>query len=142
MIDWTTIIVAVIGMVTVEAVFKAIDRVRFKLQDRELKKNEVKSSSADVQSKDIENDNAQIDLGTKFMEQSLAMTQKVQDIMMETNKLRNEQWEQQKTSMEELITRMGGVETKLDSLSDRVTAIEEWGNGDLSAFREAHRHAY
>lgn len=124
------------------SVVSIIVGIIYRKENKELKKNEVKASSAEVEGKEIDNDDKQIDLGKKFMEQSLAMTKQVQDIMMETNKLRNEQYEQQKMSMDELITRMGGVETKLDSLSDRVTSIEEWGNGDLSAFREAHRHAY
>lgn len=116
--------------------------VVFFKENKELKKNEVKSSTADVQSKNIQNDKDQIDLGTKFMEQSLAMTQKMQEMMQESNKVREERWEEQKTSMDEIITRMGGVETKLDSLSDRVTSIEEWGDGDLSAFRASHNKRY
>lgn len=140
--DWNSITAALsilFGGTSIASI--AVGVIYFK-ENKELKKNEVKSSTADVQSKNIENDNAQIDLGTKFMEQSLAMTQKMQEMMMESNRLRNEQFEQQKTSADEIITRIGGIETKLDSLNDRVTSIEEWGNGELTSFRAAHRHAY
>lgn len=124
------------------SIVSTIVGVVFFKENKELKKNEVKSSTADVQSKNIQNDNDQIDLGTKFMEQSLAMTQKMQEMMHESNKVREEQWEEQKISNDEIITRIGGVERKLDDINDRVTSIEEWGNGELSAFRASHNKRY
>lgn len=124
------------------SIVSTIVGVVFFKENKELKKNEVKASTADVQSKNIQNDNDQIDLGTKFMEQSLAMTQKMQEMMQESNKVRAEQWEEQKISNDEIITRIGGVERKLDDINDRVTSIEEWGNGDLSAFRASHNKRY
>jgi len=101
-----------------------ITGVFFFRENRQLKRNEVKSSNADVEGKEIDNDDKQIDLGKKYLENTLEITQRMQEMMLNSNKEREEYWAKQKETMNELRGLVGNLNDKVDNLDKRVTKLD------------------
>ena len=94
-------------------------------ENRQLKRNEVKSSNADVEGKEIDNDDKQIDLGKKYLESTLEITQRMQEMMLNSNKERDEYWAKQEETMNELRGLVGNLNDKVDNLDKRVTSVDK-----------------
>lgn len=101
-----------------------ITSVLFFKANKKLKENEVKSSSADVEEKEINNDDKQIDLGKKYLESTLEITQRMQEMMLNSNKERDEYWAKQEETMNELRGLVGNLNDKVDNLDKRVTKLD------------------
>lgn len=104
----------------------------YRRENKQLKQNEVKSSNAEVEEKEIKNDDAQIDLGKKYLENTLEMTQKMQNMMLESDKKRDENWAKQEEAMNELrksviglSQKVDGLDSKVDNMDRRVTSVDE-----------------
>ena len=94
-------------------------------ENRQLKKNEVKSSTADVEEKEINNDDKQIDLGKKYLESTLEITQRMQEMMLNSNKERDEYWAKQEETMNELRGLVSNLNDKVDNMDKRVTSVDK-----------------
>ena len=141
--DWNMILGFLFGGTGIGGI---ITGVFFFRENRQLKRNEVKSSNADVEGKEIDNDDKQIDLGKKYMESTLEMTQKMQEMMLKSDKERDEYWAKQEETMNELHRALKTVENKVDSLDKQVTSLtEEVGqvgdflNGDFADWKRKRK---
>ena len=97
----------------------------YRRENKQLKQTEVKSSNADVEEKEIKNDDAQIDLGKKYLENTLEMTQKMQNMMLESDKKRDENWAKQEEAMNELRKSVIGLSQKVDGLDSKVDNLDK-----------------
>lgn len=120
--DWNMILGFLFGGTGIGGI---ITGVFFFRENRQLKRNEVKSSNADVEGKEIDNDDKQIDLGKKYLESTLEMTQKMQEMLLKSDKERDEYWAKQEETMNELHRALKIVETKVDGLDKQVTSLTE-----------------
>ena len=127
--DWGLILGFVFGGTSIGGIITSI--IFFKA-NKKLKENEVKSSSADVEEKEINNDDKQIDLGKKYLENTLEMTQRMHEMMLASDKKRDETWARQEEAMNELresvsalTDKVDGIESKVDSLDKRVTKMDK-----------------
>jgi len=150
MMDWNLILGFLFGGTGIGGL---ITGVFFFRENRQLKRNEVKSSNADVEGKEIDNDDKQIDLGKKYLESTLEITQKMQEMMLNSNKERDEYWAKQEETMNELRGLVGNLNDKVDNLDKRVTKMdnqvasltEEVGqmgdflNGDFSEWKRKRK---
>lgn len=134
--DWATIITAISAVVGGEFLFKMIDRIAFRKEEKNIKKNEEKSSTADVEEKEINNDKAQIDLGKEFMQSTLEMTQKMQDMIMSSNKERDEYWLKQEDGMKDIKNSIAGLTVQVDYAIGEIRDISEYLNGEYKAYKE------
>ena len=107
MIDWTTIVVTLLGLVTIEAVFKAIDRRRYIKQDRQMKDNEVQKDAATT-------DQQQIDLGDLFLEKTQKWAEILERKLDEANAQRNEDWRELKADIGWMKEEIGNIVEYLD----------------------------
>lgn len=107
MIDWTTIIVTILGIVTVESVFKIIDRIRYKNQDKTMRKDEVQKATT-------ETDRQQIDLGDLFLEKSQKWSEILESKLEQVNAQRNEDWRTLKANIEWMMEEIGNIVEFLD----------------------------
>jgi hypothetical protein len=119
--DWNMILGFLFGGTGIGGL---ITGVFFFRENRQLKRNEVKSSNADVEGKEIDNDDKQIDLGKKYLENTLEITQRMQEMMLNSNKEREEYWAKQKETMNELRGLVGNLNDKVDNLDKRVTKLD------------------
>lgn len=124
MIDWTTIIVALLGYLGIDTVLKAIDHYRNKKENKKLKKDEVLKAENDT-------DRQQIDLGDLFLEKTKKWAEIIETgnermiaILDENNKRRDEDWRELKGDMEY-------VKSEVRSMSDYL-------NGDYKKYKEKH----
>ena len=103
-------------------------------ENRQLKKQEVQQSSVDTQSQEI-------DLGTKYIEQSIKMQEKMQEMLKANN-----------TDTAAIVQKVSGLETKVCDLENtvdkkitnvnramsgynkRLGVIERYLNGNLKEF--------
>lgn len=122
MMDWNLILGFLFGGTGIGGL---ITGVFFFRENRQLKRNEVKSSNADVEGKEIDNDDKQIDLGKKYLESTLEITQRMQEMMLNSNKERDEYWTKQKETMNELRGLVGNLNDKVDNLDKRVTSVDK-----------------
>lgn len=136
--DWATIITAISAVVGGEFFFKIIDRIAFRKEEKSQKKNEVKSSTADVEEKEINNDKAQIDLGKKFMQSTLEMTKKMQDMIMSSDKQRDEYWSKQEVGIKDIKSSIDGLTVQVDYACGEISDICEYLNGDYKEFKKKH----
>lgn len=120
--DWNLILGFVFGGTGIGGIIMSIVFFR---ENRQLKKNEVKSSTADVEGKEIDNDDKQIDLGKKYLESTLEITQRMQEMMLNSNKERDEYWAKQEETMNELRGLVGNLNDKVDNLDKRVTSVDK-----------------
>jgi len=127
MIDWTTIIVTILGIVTVESVFKVIDRIRYKKNDKTLRKNEVEKDNVDT-------DRQQIDLADIFLEKTQKWAEiiesgstKMLEKMEEDKEARDEDWRQLKEDME-------GVKSDVAIVKRMQSLQTEYMNGPFREF--------
>lgn len=136
--DWATIITAISAVAGGEFLFRMIDRIAFRKEEKNIKKNEEKSSTADVEEKEINNDKAQIDLGKEFMQSTLEMTQKMQDMIMSSNKERDEYWLKQEDGMKDIKNSIDGLTVQVDYVSGEIRDISEYLNGGYKEFKKTH----
>lgn len=136
--DWATIITAISAVAGGEFLFRMIDRIAFRKEEKNIKKNEEKSSTADVEEKEINNDKAQIDLGKEFMQSTLEMTQKMQDMIMSSNKERDEYWLKQEDGMKDIKNSIAGLTVQVDYVSGEIRDISEYLNGGYKEFKKTH----
>jgi hypothetical protein len=127
MTDWTTIIVTVLGVVTIESVFKVIDRIRYKKNDKKLRKNEVEKDNVDT-------DRQQIDLADIFLEKTQKWAEiiesgstKMLEKMEEDKEARDEDWRQLKEDME-------GVKSDVSIVKRMQSLQTEYMNGPFREF--------
>ena len=127
MIDWNTIIVTVLGVVTIESIFKIIDRVRYKKNDKTLRKNEVEKDNVDT-------DRQQIDLADIFLEKTQKWAEiiesgstKMLEKMEEDKEARDEDWRQLKEDME-------GVKSDVAIVKRMQSLQTEYMNGPFREF--------
>lgn len=127
MTDWTTIIVTVFGVVTIESVFKVIDRIRYKKNDKKLRKNEVEKDNVDT-------DRQQIDLADIFLEKTQKWAEiiesgstKMLEKMEEDKEARDEDWRQLKEDME-------GVKSDVAIVKRMQSLQTEYMNGPFREF--------
>lgn len=116
--DWMTVIVTIGGLVSVETIFKGIDRIRFKPQDRKLKNDEVQKAETTT-------DQQQIDLGDLFLEKTQKWAQIIENSankVVEANARRDDDWKELKADM---------VYVK-----GEVGSISEYLNGDYQNFKK------
>lgn len=114
----------------------AVTAVVYRKQNKTLKDNEVKSSNEDVEEKKISNDNSQIDLGNKFMQSTLEMTQKMQEMMLESDKQRDEYWKKQERTMEEMQSSIRNLAADVSEIKEEQKLEIAFLNGDYKAFKE------
>lgn len=114
----------------------AVTAIVYRKQNKKLKENEVKQSSADVEQKEISNDDAQIDLGKKYMESTLEMTQKMQEMMLESDRQRDEYWRKQERKMEEMQSSMDKLAADVSEIKEEQKSEIAFLNGDYKAFKE------
>lgn len=127
MTDWTTIIVTVLGVVTIESVFKVVDRIRYKKNDKKLRKNEVEKDNVDT-------DRQQIDLADIFLEKTQKWAEiiesnstKMLEKMEEDKEARDEDWRQLKEDME-------GVKSDVSIVKRMQSLQTEYMNGPFREF--------
>lgn len=127
MTDWTTIIVTVLGVVTIESIFKVIDRIRYKKNDKTLRKNEVEKDNVDT-------DRQQIDLADIFLEKTQKWAEiiesgstKMLEKMEEDKEARDEDWRQLKEDME-------GVKSDVAIVKRMQSLQTEYMNGPFREF--------
>ena len=140
--NWITALVTILGVVTLEGIIKVVDRIVFRKQEKKVKENEVKSTAEDVEEKQIRNDDAQIDLGNKFLQSTLEMTQKMQDMMISSNKERDDYWKKQEESMRSLGVSINEVKSDVNTLNMKVSDIESFLNGEYKAYKEKNIKKY
>lgn len=128
MIDWTTIIVTILGIVTVESVFKIIDRIRYKNQDRTMRKDEVQKATT-------ETDRQQIDLGDLFLEKSQKWSEILESKLEQVNAQRNEDWRTLKANIEWMMEEIGNIVEFLDGPFTNFKA-EKNGNKKTKAAKK------
>lgn len=97
----------------------------YRRENKQLKLNEVKASNADVEEKEINNDDKQIDLGKKYLESTLEMTQRMQEMMLTSDKKRDENWAKQKEAMNQLRDTVNNLANKVDGIDKRVTKMDK-----------------
>lgn len=136
--DWATIITAISAVAGGEFLFKMIDRIAFRKEEKKIKKNEANSSSADVEEKEINNDKAQIDLGKEFMQSTLEMTQKMQDMIMSSNKERDEYWLKQEDGMKGIKKSIDVLTSQVDYAIGEIRDMSEYLNGGYKEYKENH----
>lgn len=122
MMDWNLILGFLFGGTGIGGL---ITGVFFFRENRQLKRNEVKSSNADVEGKEIDNDDKQIDLGKKYLESTLEITQRMQEMMLNSNKERDEYWAKQEETMNELRGLVSNLNDKVDNMDKRVTSVDK-----------------
>lgn len=136
MIDWTTLITSIISILATSGfVYTAADRRRYKKENEQLKKNEVKSSTLDNESKHLDNEAKSLDNDMKQMDVGAMYLEKVQSLanviessakkMAETNERRDEDWATLKEDME--------------YVKGEVGSISEYLNGDYQQFKNKKR---
>ena len=138
--DWGLILGFLFGGTSIAGI---ITSLIYRKENKELKKNEVKSSSAEVEEKQINNDNSQIDLGAKFLQQTLEMTEKMKEMILHSDKERDEYWEKQDKSFSELHQSVSHIAKTVTKLEKDVKEIKEeqkteiaFLNGDYRKFKE------
>jgi hypothetical protein len=139
MIDWTTVIVTVLGFVTIESVFRIIDRVRYKREDKKLKKNAVEDSDLDNESKRLDNDIKQMDVGSMYLEkvQKLAdMMEESATRMVKSSASRDGDWAELKEDMSHVKGGLSKIESDVAQLNGKYELMEEYLNGGFTRFRE------
>ena len=119
--DWSMILGFLFGGTGIGGI---ITGVFFFRENRQLKRNEVKSSNADVEGKEIDNDDKQIDLGKKYLESTLEITQRMQEMILNSNKERDEYWAKQEETMNELRGLVSNLNDKVDNMDKRVTKMD------------------
>ena len=125
--DWGTAI-EIFGCVTAGGfLFKAIDRIRFKKEDKTIKKDEVAKA-------ELETDDKQIDLGNKFLETTKKWSEIMEsniDRMMakmdESNTKRDKDWRILRMDIET-------IKTDITEIKHRQDLEEEFLNGKYADF--------
>ena len=125
--DWMPLIELVSGGVIGGFVFKAIDRVRFKKENKIIKKDEANKA-------EVETDKQQIDLGDLFLEKSAKWseileknTERMIAKMDESNAQRNEDWRVLRNDIEE-------IKSDITEIKHRQDLEEEFLNGKYADF--------
>ena len=124
--EWIIRILEIVaGVVAGGFVFKVIDRIRFKQQEKKLKKDEVDKA-------EVETDKKQIDLGDLFLEKSQKWGEIIESNSMKMvkmmEKMDKDKAERDKDWME-LKSDMADVKTELGNLV-------EYNNGGYQKFLE------
>lgn len=131
--EWIIRIFEIIaGVVAGGFVFKVIDRIRFKQQEKKLKKDEVDKA-------EVETDKKQIDLGDLFLEKSQKWGEIIESNSMKMVKMmekmdkdkaeRDKDWMELKSDMVAVKNDMADVKTELGNLV-------EYNNGGYQKFLE------
>ncbi len=131
--EWIIRILEIIaGVVAGGFVFKVIDRIRFKQQEKKLKKDEVDKA-------EVETDKKQIDLGDLFLEKSQKWGEIIESNSMKMVKMmekmdkdkaeRDKDWTELKSDMVAVKNDMADVKTELGNLV-------EYNNGGYQKFLE------
>jgi hypothetical protein len=131
--EWIIRILEIIaGVVAGGFVFKVIDRIRFKQQEKKLKKDEVDKA-------EVETDKKQIDLGDLFLEKSQKWGEIIESNSMKMVKMmekmdkdkaeRDKDWMELKSDMVAVKNDMADVKTELGNLV-------EYNNGGYQKFLE------
>ncbi len=107
MIDWTTIIVTLLGVGITNTAFKVIDRIRYKGQDKTMRKDEVQKATT-------ETDRQQIDLGDLFLEKAQKWSEILESKLEKVNEQRNEDWRTLKANIEWMKEEIGNIVEFLD----------------------------
>lgn len=129
--DWIIRILEIVaGVVAGGFIFKVVDRIRYKQQDKKLKKDEVDKA-------EVETDKKQIDLGDLFLEKSQkwgeiieSNSMKMVAIMEKMDKDKEERdkdWIELKNDMIAVKNDMADVKTELSNLV-------EYNNGGYQDF--------
>ena len=111
--DWGLKLLEIVLSATVIGfIFKAIDRIRYKKQDKKLKKDEVDKA-------EVETDRKQIDLGDLFLEKSQKWSEIIESNSMKMMKImekmdqdkveRDKDWTELKKDMEYVKTEIGNL---------------------------------
>lgn len=125
--EWTEIIVALLSGTTVASIVEAI---RFRKQNKAMKDSEAKQAESGAEQSDIETQKQKIDLGNKFMQESLAM--------METIKQYQESGNRDTKEMMADIKELKMQNKKQDGL---LTDIVNYLNGDFQKYlKKIHKH--
>lgn len=131
--EWIIRILEIVaGVVAGGFVFKVIDRIRFKQQEKKLKKDEVDKA-------EVETDKKQIDLGDLFLEKSQKWGEIIESNSMKMVKMmekmdkdkaeRDKDWMELKSDMVAVKNDMADVKTELGNLV-------EYNNGGYQKFLE------
>lgn len=137
-IDWTTVITAILAIVTVEAVLKAIDHYRHKAQDKKLKDEEVTGSELDNETKRIDNeakkldnDQKQIDIGTLFLEKVQVAANVVEQASMKMG-----EWNRRLSIIEDNQNRMESNQNRMIAQFDGLTTEVAGLRGELAEVKK------
>lgn len=114
-----------ITVVLSDAVFGFLIWLIFFKQNRKLKNNEVESSDADIESKKIENDDKQLDLGTKYLEKIMA----IGDMLDQYRNQAGVNWEQYHKDMQE-------VKTAIKEIKEEQLLQNKFLNGEYATFKQ------
>lgn len=109
--NWIEIVMTVLGGTSVLGVVQA---VRYRKQSKLLKDMEVKKTINDVQSE-------RIDLGEKYLEKVLSLTERNFDAINDGN---------------------NRIDRRFDSVENKITNIEEFLNGEYKMFLKKRKTAY
>lgn len=92
--------------------------------NKQLKKNEVVMSDVDIETKRLENDDKQIDLGTKYMENILTMDEKINQLLKSNN------WEKYDKDIEE-------IKTAVKEIKEEQKLQNIFLNGEYAKFKKS-----
>lgn len=160
-IDLTTIIVTLISsIVGTGAIITGLNFIIFRKQNKTIKTNEAETSNLDVEAKKTENDDAQIDLGKKYIQASVEIVDMMKKNSMEMNdfyenqnKKLNEFYEMQNKKFGEFEKKLDDVHKDIDTINTKVSDIDErtsrieqeqsihgaFLNGELTKFKAEHQ---
>lgn len=126
-IDLTTIIVAIIGILTSGGIGALITMkyTRYKA------KIEVKSDDNKEQSE-------RIDLGSKYVDNMLQMLEKIQEAQTKNTLLYNEKTTESNEAIQSLTRKLTEVHDDLVGVKDEVTNIVNYLNGGYQKYKDEH----
>jgi ribosomal protein L16 Arg81 hydroxylase len=126
-IDWTAIIVAIIGVFASGGI-GALITMKF---TRRKAKTEAESDANKEQSE-------RIDLGNKYVDNMLQMLEKIQANQAQTSALYNEKNTENKEAWDAVTKKLNEVHDDLVGVKDEVTSIVNYLNGGYKKYKDEH----
>lgn len=131
--DWATIITSILALSVEEGLFRIIDKIRFKREDKKEKKESVEQTA-------VATDHQQIDLGDLFLEKTQKWSQIIEDSakrVVEANNKRDEDWSNLKSDIVTLKSDMYTVKSDVSDIKNEQRMEIMFLNGDYAAFKES-----
>lgn len=130
--DFSSIIITILGIITGGFLFQIIDRVRYKKHDMKHRDEQAKQEALETESKDIENELSQIELGKNAVDMAssiLVQLKDMQNLMMDNIK-----------SMSSQTEKFDKIHEDIKSVKDDVKDIVEFLNGDFQKWKNENKY--